>query len=102
MNWNVVALLLVAFLAANLPFVSRKLFGVVTLARAKHAGWQALELLVMFGVVAVLAYGLEARQSAVHPQNWQFYVTNLALCLVFAFPGFVGRHFWHRRGMRLG
>lgn len=102
MNWNVAALLLVAFLAANLPFVSNRLFGVVTLGKVKHAGWQSLELLVMFGVVALLAYGLEARQSAVHVQNWQFYVTNLALFLVFAFPGFVARHFWHRRGMRMG
>ncbi len=97
MNWNVIALLLVAILAANLPFASNRLAGVIRLAKPKHAGWQLLEFLLLYVLVGGFALLLESRSSPVHPQNWQFYVTTFALFLVAAFPGFVLRHFWHRR-----
>ena len=40
---------------------------------------------------------LEAQAGSVHRQHWQFYVAVVCLYLVFAFPGFVLRYFWHGR-----
>ncbi|MBE5528203.1 hypothetical protein A9J41_11865 [Laribacter hongkongensis] len=99
MTSSVAALLIVAFVAANLPFILSRPLGVLARPR-KVFGWHLLELALMFGLTALLAFWLEGRQSPPHAQNWQFWVTNLALFLVFAFPGFVGRYFWHRRAAR--
>ena len=90
MTSSVAALLIVAFVAANLPFILSRPLGVLARPR-KVFGWHLLELVLMFGLTALLAFWLEGRQSPPHAQNWQFWVTNLALFLVFAFPGFVGR-----------
>ncbi|UTH75108.1 DUF2818 family protein [Chromobacterium sp. IIBBL 290-4] len=94
---SITILLLLAALAANLPFVTTKVAGFVRVAN-KHFGWQALELAVLFGLMGGLARLLEAREMPVHEQHWQFYVTTLALFLVAAFPGFVYRYFWRKPG----
>lgn len=96
METSVVVLLLVAFVAANLPFVSNRVAGIKRVAR-KHFGWHLAELVMLFLLLGLLARLLEGRLAPVHPQNWQFYVTTMALFLVFAFPGFVARYFWKRR-----
>ncbi|CUA87023.1 Protein of unknown function (DUF2818) [Gulbenkiania indica] len=96
MNNSVALLLVVAFIAANLPFLTTRVAGMFDRG-AKHFGWHLLELVVLFGLVGLLARFLEGRHTPVHPQNWQFYVTTFSLFLVFAFPGFVGRYFWKRR-----
>ncbi|MDN0084628.1 DUF2818 family protein [Crenobacter sp. SG2305] len=95
MEVSVITLLIVAVLAANLPFVSNRLACIKPIGR-KHFGWQLLELVVLFLLVGGLARLMEARLGPVHEQHWQFYVTTFALFLVFAFPGFVMRHFWKR------
>jgi hypothetical protein len=97
MEVSVIALLLLAFVAANLPFMSRRVAGIWRVAN-KHFGWQLLELVALYLLLGVLAQLLEGRHSPVHVQKWQFYVTTLALFLVFAFPGFIGRYFWKKRG----
>jgi hypothetical protein len=56
-------------------------------------------LLVLYLLVGVFARVLESRQMPVHSQDWQFYVSTLALFLVFAFPGFVLRQFWKQRSI---
>lgn len=96
METSVIVLLLVAFVAANLPFVSNRVAGIKQVAK-KHFGWHLAELLTLFLLLGLLARVLEGRLAPVHPQNWQFYVTTVALFLVFAFPGFVARYFWKRR-----
>ncbi|MOA59103.1 hypothetical protein D3C78_1836410 [compost metagenome] len=55
--------------------------------------------MALYLLLGVLAQLLEGRYSPVHVQKWQFYVTTLALFLVFAFPGFIGRYFWKKRGL---
>ncbi|MNU06096.1 hypothetical protein D3C72_2511570 [compost metagenome] len=55
--------------------------------------------MALYLLLGVLAQLLEGRHSPVHVQKWQFYVTTLALFLVFAFPGFIGRYFWKKRGI---
>ncbi|ASK27232.1 DUF2818 family protein [Neisseria chenwenguii] len=92
-------LLLLALIFANAPFLTQKLFGVVSLNK-KHFGHHLLELITGFGLTAALAYLLESRASAVHPQGWEFYAVNVCLYLVFAFPAFVWRYFWHGKNQQ--
>ncbi|KMN36585.1 MULTISPECIES: DUF2818 family protein [Chromobacterium] len=96
MQSSVIVLFLVALAAANLPFLTQKVGGVLKVAD-KHFGWRLLELMALYLLVGGFAYLLESRLMPVQSQNWQFYVTTVSLFLVFAFPGFVYRYFWRRR-----
>lgn len=89
-------LLLVALVCANLPFVTVRWFGVKRLPEKRFVH-HVPELLLGFGFVACLAYWLEKQGGNVHRQHWQFYVVVGCLYLVFAFPSFVLRYFWHGR-----
>lgn len=93
---SVYILLVVALIAANLPFALTRVGGVVAVRR-KHFGWHLLELVVLYLAVGLFARLLEARAMPVHAQHWQFYVSTVALFLVFAFPGFSYRYFWRHR-----
>ncbi len=95
-TWLVIAF---ALAAANLPFVTEKLFGFVPLGAAKaegartKAGWvRVIELTVLYFVVGVVAYLLEARIGNVFAQVKEFYMVTVPLFVVFAFPGFVYRY----------
>ncbi|HLA39718.1 MAG TPA: DUF2818 family protein, partial [Candidatus Glassbacteria bacterium] len=46
-----------------------------------------------------LAWLVEKNLGPVHPQRWEFYATTACLFLVFAYPGFVYRFLWRRRGI---
>ncbi len=95
MNASMLVLLLLALVLANLPFVIRhRLFGVLPLKR-KHFGHQLLEWAAAYVAVGALAYVLESRAGAVHPQGVTFYVVTVLMFAVFAFPAFVWRYFWH-------
>ena len=96
MQASVATLLIVAFLAANLPFLTSRLVGLLPVAN-KHFGWRLLEMVVLFLLVGLFARCLEAKQMPVQQQHWQFYVTTVALFVVFAFPGFVYQMFWKKR-----
>ncbi|WP_147695388.1 DUF2818 family protein [Vogesella mureinivorans] len=96
METSVITLLVLAFIAANLPFATQRLAGIKKLAN-KHFGWHLLELVALYLLLGLLARVLEGRISPVHVQNWQFYVTTFSLFVVFAFPGFVARYFWSTR-----
>ena len=94
-----VFLLLLALVAANLPFLTRRLFGVVALKRRKSLAVRLGELLVLYFAVGGLGLGLEQRAGQIAPQRWEFYAITGALFLTFAFPGFVWRYLAkHRRG----
>ena len=89
-------LVLLALLAANLPWFSERLFFLIQV-KQKHAGWQLLELVVLYFVMGGIAF-LSERMTMGHsaPQHWEFYATTACLYLVFAFPGFVWRYLWRR------
>lgn len=99
--WLVVALSLAA---ANLPFLSERVFGFIPLKpaapadgipaapRTKPLPLRLLELLVLYFVVGSLARLLESRIGGVFAQNWEFYAITGCLFLVLAFPGFVLRY----------
>ena len=91
-------LLLLALLAANLPWFSERLFYVIPLkTQPKSVAWCLLELIVLYFVMGAIAFYAErATMGQAVPQKWEFYAVTACLFLVFAFPGFVYRYFWRR------
>ena len=94
--------------AANLPFLSERLFGVIPLparnsgqeeggARTKRFPLRLLELVVLYFLVGFVARLLESRIGSVYVQTWEFYAVTGCLFLVLAFPGFVLRYLYKRR-----
>ncbi len=99
MNFSTTLLLILAFIAANLPFLLERIFFIVKpKAGSKNFAWRLLELVVLAFVVGGIALLLEGKLGDVHRQNWEFYAINAALFVVFAYPGFVYRYLWRHRG----
>ncbi|WP_245589179.1 DUF2818 family protein [Chitinimonas koreensis] len=95
-----IALIGLAALAANLPFMVERILFVREPAGGRKAfGWRLLELVLLYLVIGGLGLWLESRFGPVHQQRWQFYVTTFALFVVAAYPGFVLRYFWRKPGM---
>jgi hypothetical protein len=93
--WLVIVL---AFLAANLPFLTtRRVLGVVPLAHPKNLPTRLLEMLALYLLVGGLGLLLEKRAGQIAPQGWEFYAVTGALFLTFAFPGFVWRYLFKHR-----
>lgn len=90
-------LLILAAIAANAPFFTRRiLFVFRPAAGEKHLGWRLLEVVLLYFAVGGVALALEARAGQVYPQNWEFYAITFCLFLVLAYPGFVYRYLWRR------
>ena len=90
--------LVLAFCAANLPFLTQRLLGVVALAGGKTLWIRLGELLLLYLLVGGVGLLLEKRAGQIAPQGWEFYAVTGALFLTFAFPGFVWRYlFRHGR-----
>jgi hypothetical protein len=94
---NTAVLLVVALLAANLPFLSDRLFYIISLPTGKHAGWHLLELVLAYFLVGGISVLLERQMGPTQSQGWEFYAVTGCMFLVFAFPGFTYRHLWRRR-----
>jgi hypothetical protein len=91
--------ILLAALAANLPFLNERLLAVVPLSRGIKPVWlRLIELGILYLLVGLLAFLLEGRIGRVHSQGWEFYVVTICLFLVLAFPGFVLRHLRRKQG----
>lgn len=89
---------MIAFVAANLPFFSERLFLLFKLkAAAKPLVLRLFELLVLYFLVGLIAFLLESKLGAPHKQHWEFYAVTFSLFLVFAYPGFVYRYLWNVR-----
>ena len=86
------ALVLLAFFAANLPFVNHRLMAVVMLKKPKTIWLRLLELLLCYFLVGAAGLALEQRLGQIAPQRWEFYAITAALFITFAFPGFVYRY----------
>lgn len=95
-NWFVI---LLALLAANLPFFNERLFAFIALGTETKSFWVRLvELVVLFALVGGIAYMLESRAGNAFPQRWEFYAVTSCLFIVFAYPGFVFRYLRKRHG----
>jgi hypothetical protein len=90
--------LLAAALAANLPFLNNRWLGVIPRALPKTLWMRLFELVVWYFVVGGLGLALEQHQGQIYPQGWEFYATTAALFVTLAFPGFVFRYLFKRRG----
>jgi hypothetical protein len=97
-TFSVWLVLLAALVGANLPFLNERWFAVVGRALPKTLGVRLLELLVLYLLVGALGLALEHSAGQVAPQGWEFYATTAALFLTLAFPGFVYRYLFKRRG----
>ncbi len=90
-------MLLVAFFAANLPFLSKRLMAVVPLRRPKNLFIRLLELIAFYFIAGGFGLILEQRASQIAPQGWEFYAITGALFITFAFPGFIWRYLLKHR-----
>lgn len=89
--------LVLALGAANLPFLSQRLLGVVPLAGGKNLAVRLGELVLLYLLVGGLGLLLEQRAGQIAPQRWEFYAITGTLFLTFAFPGFVYRYLYKPR-----
>lgn len=89
--------LLLALLAANLPFISNRLFAVYRLASPKMLAVRLVEMVGWYFVVGGVGLFLEQRAGQIAPQGWEFYAITGALFITFAFPGFVFRYLFKHR-----
>jgi len=89
----IIIFLLVAFIAANLPWISERLFGVINLKSGVKSVWMSmLEWFIMYLLIGMVALGIEKKfTSDIYSQGWEFYVSTFCLFLVFALPGFIYR-----------
>lgn len=78
--------------AANLPFISQRLFAVFLMNSPKGLGLRLAELLVFYFLVGSFGVALEWRAGQIAPQGWEFYAISLALFITFSFPGFIYRY----------
>ena len=84
--------LLVALLAANLPFVSQRLLLVLPLKTPKNLALRLAELVLYYFIAGGLGLLLEQRTGQIAPQGWEFYAITATFFITLAFPGFAYRY----------
>ncbi len=96
---SVWVVLLVALVAANLPFFNDRLFGVVPLPTSpkKSLAVRLAELVVLYFLAGAVGLLFERRAGQIAPQGWEFYAVTGALFIVLAFPGFTWRYLMKHR-----
>jgi hypothetical protein len=91
------AVVLLALLAANLPFLTERFMAVVRLNGGKNLALRLVELVLWYFIVGLIARALEHQAGQVAPQGWEFYTITGSLFLTFAFPGFAYRYLFKLR-----
>ena len=91
--WIVISL---AFVSANLPFLSNRLFLVRRMAGTKGLAWRLLEMVLLYFLVGRVALFLEQSIGQIASQGWEFYAVTASLFLTLGFPGFVYRYMYRR------
>lgn len=86
--------ILLALLAANLPWLSDRILFVRQPATGRKRTWvRWLEWLLLYFVAGGVALGFEQKiHGEIYRQDWEFYAVTLCLFLVFALPGFIYRY----------
>jgi hypothetical protein len=90
-------LLLMAAVAANLPFFNDRLFLVGPPRPGKSFAWRLLEWAVYCTAATAAARAIESGLGQAYAQGWAFYAVLVCLYLTLAFPGFVWRHLRRQR-----
>lgn len=94
---SVWVLVLLAFVLANLPFVSNRLLAVYPVKTPKNLAVRLAELLVGYLVAGAVGLYLEQSAGQIAPQGWEFYAITGTLFITFAFPGFIWRYLFRHR-----
>ena len=89
--------LVVAVLAANLPFMNDRLLAVVPLRSGKPLPLRLAELVLMYFIAGGVGLLFEQRAGQIAAQKWEFYAITGALFITLAFPGFIFRYLWKRK-----
>lgn len=97
-SFSISLVLLAAVVGANLPFINQRWLGVIPRSAPKTLGIHLMELVFCYLLVGALGLSLERSAGQISPQGWEFYATTGALFLTLAFPGFVYRYLYKRRG----
>lgn len=102
-------LIVLALLAANLPFLNDRFLGLIPLKSVTKKNMESikfiksiksikslwirlLELSLLYFVVGGIAYFVENKIGNVFAQRWEFYAVTICLFIVLAYPGFVFRY----------
>ena len=94
---QIVMLVLLALLAANLPFANQRILLVGPQRSSKPLFWRLVELVVLYFVVGGIGLAIENHNGQIAPQGWEFYAVTGTMFVTLAFPGFVFRYLMHRK-----
>ncbi len=90
-------LIVLALLAANLPFFNQRILFLGPFRQAKSLVWRLAELVLLYFVVGGIGLAMEKHAGQVAPQGWEFYAVTGTMFITLAFPGFVYRYLMHRK-----
>ena len=90
-------LILLAMLAANVPFFNQRIMLMGPQRLSKPLPWRLMELVLLYFVVGGVGLALENHGGQVAPQGWEFYAVTGTMFIALAFPGFVYRYLMHRK-----
>jgi hypothetical protein len=97
MSSQIVLLVLLALLAANLPFANQRVLFLGPQRDAKPLVWRLAELVLLYFVVGGVGLAMENHGGQMAPQGWEFYAVTGTMFVTLAFPGFVYRYLMHRQ-----
>ena len=97
LSLQIALLVLLAFLAANLPFANQRLLLLGPARATKPLIWRLAELVLLYFVVGAFGLALENHSGQIAPQGWEFYAITGTMFVTLAFPGFVFRYLLHRK-----
>ena len=89
--------LVLALLAANLPFVNHRVLLLGPRHAPKALAWRLFELVLLYFLVGGVGLMLEHQAGQISPQGWEYYAVTGAMFLTLAFPGFVYRYLLRHR-----
>ena len=92
------AVIVLALVAANAPFISQRWAMVGTRLDHKSLGLRLLELMAAYLVVGGVALFFEHHLGQIAVQTWEFYAVTATMFITLAFPGFVFRYLLKHRG----
>ena len=94
---QITALILLALVAANVPFINQRVLLLGPQRLSKPLVWRLAELVLLYFVVGGVGLALENHSGQIAPQGWEFYAVTGTMFVTLAFPGFVYRYLMHRK-----
>ena len=86
-------IVLLALVAANLPWLYERFLVFIKPADVKKPWMCLLEVVLMYFLTGFVALGLERKITGeIHQQDWEFYAVTFFVFLVFSCPGFIYRY----------